>query len=1256
MNGFWMVIGLTVGAAPLSAQESTAPFDLPAEPSQPAVEAPAWGIDEVLGLHLDDGPAPLARWHQMLAWLEAQPDHALALDLADAIGTPPYGLDLEASVLQLTRLRERLSDTRLHARFGEWLAELEWRSAASGMPLDLGEDLYPTWMADFWFLGPLGALTDPEPLWSERGAEGDPEVQLKSSYRTDWGEEVTWQAVRRSPRKATVPGDQQPYHAGGSVYFLSGASLEAGDGFLDLQTGDSVRVLWNGQVVFFRKTGGHSSAGSWFRIPVRFDAGINTLLVVTDGNRYIEFGARLLDDQARAIQAPGATLEQLLQASVERRDGEEPTASARGEVIWDPRSALGDSQPERLLAAWRALHRGRPDIAALAEAPEDAAWTTRWMRLRHAALEQAGTYLPEEVQRQRLIALEEELAAQGGVPIGVEQSRIHRLLREDKPLEAQAAWQALSTRAELTPSLTWTQIWIADALDEHGWLAHQAILDACEAWPEIPEFREALVQAYARRGNAVLAREHSITALRLGSRDEAMVRQAAQGLASVPSDERRAWLLATLERWAHLHRSDRSYEWLLQDTLVTLGQRDLAIERAKRLAESRPNALEPWNRLLSLVAGGGAGAGDGNFDMALAQLKRLEPATELVLEYERHEGLPVEADSFFRAFAPDAEFAWQAADGLEKSSTVEVLDSGMIYLYPDGSRVGRVMTITKAEDRTGTEELHEIPASGIPLLAQVRKADGSLRQPVMVQGAWAMPSLDPGDAVEMQFETRTQDAWGAPVDLGIWRFASAQRPFALSRYVVYVPKGLPVEVRTRNFVGSHVTEPWGNGTVHVLTTERQARVEQEPLMPSDVEVLPVARFAADRTTLALEQEWRAFLQVSQDLPLELERGLDAWVAELPGEASAEEKAQWLFDRLHDELVEFDGSANPAEVWFAKRGQPILLFAALLERAKVPFTWGLMTQGQSPELDPNPVRLFENLELSAGLILRIEGDNTVLWQVPPQRKGVALGTLPDGTGGAKVMLLEEDGTREETLPRRGLGEPWKNFLHLDLTVQPDGSAQVVGTWSIQTLDGMLLRRQIAQAPAQQRDAFVRQVVARFAPGVDLSDFTVVDRDQRGAPIQVRFEGTRPDFLESTPTGFKADLRLPNAGLSTGLGPSQRNWPLAARFLLKDRFEVSVTLPEGWSVVGGPQPFVEEREGFLHRLDIAPEPGEPWRLEKTFLVRGMWLAPDEVPRFLERAAELEREEARPLLIQPLAAETPPAPTDPEEAQKESSEDSD
>ncbi len=1178
----------------------------------------------VVSMELLDDRMPLVKFEEGLRVLASEPNSFLVVDLIEAMGGIPDGADLESLVSELSKLRSEVSNATARTMIGNWLSQLEWKSCASELPLNLGEDLYGDWFGKFWWVGPLGALTDPEPMWTELKAGNNPEQDLKADYLSTWGTKLEWNELQRAPRSNTIPGDNQPYLSGGLVYFLTGAKLREGRGWLEIESGQSVRVVWNGEQVLFRKKGGLSQVGSRFLVPVHFKNGVNSLLLVSDGSQWMDVGVRLLTEAHTTISPSSVTLEELINA--EYLPLEEGASPLWATVSVDRRLPMGEGPFAPVLQAMRHRNNGRMDLALAVPAPEGGQPLVAWRRLAHEVLGYAG-YLPDEVKHARRLELEQALLEEGGLGLAVATRRLRRLVEEDKGIEAASDLEVLRALMGPTPSLDWASLHIAGELDEEGVLLRRALQDACAAWPADAELRGSLAENLGQAGNGVQAMEHAIAAIRLGNDDEGVLKWAVQGLAGRPEDARRNWLLGVLERRVALYPAIWSWEHQLQNTLKSFDMGDLALNRKLVHAEKYPGDLGSWQRLLTGYMERGASFGDPAFDKVMARLERLEPAQNLVLAERRVAGQTVSADAFFAAFAPDEAAAWQAAEDLTNASTVEVLDSGMVYLSPDGTALGRVHTITLALDRKGTEDLHEVPAAGTPLLARVRKQDGSFREPVMVEGSWVMPSLDAGDAVEMRFEWGSEGTWGAPGSLGMWRFASFERPFGLSRYVVFVPPGLDVELRSEHFVGAHVTEQWGGGTVHVMTAEHIPRQETEPLMPSYVEILPCAQFATDKDLSAPEQSWRQTALVIEDLPLELGQALDVWIGELDETLSPGEQARLLYDRLAKRLVDFGGSAAVGEVWFRKRGQPILLYGALLRRAGIAFEWALLEKGVSPEVDPEPVALFENQGSYGQPVIRIQDGERVIWQVPPGSKGTPFGMIPDAMAGAKVLVLHEKGTSFQELSRDQLQDSWNTDLDLNWTVKADGTATLKGTWSITTSDGAGLRRQLAQAAKAQRDGFVRRYVPSFVPGLDLGEYEIKDLQTPGAPFVLTFEGTRPDFLETTERGYKVELRLPNTGLSTGLGPSQRIWPLAARMSNRLHLNVTVTYPDAWTVTAGPQSFSEERLGYRHSILVGNEK-QTWSLERIFELRGLLLQADEMPSFLERAAELEREESRPL----------------------------
>jgi len=222
-------------------------------------------------------------------------------------------------------------------------------------------------------------------------------------------------------------------------------------------------------------------------------------------------------------------------------------------------------------------------------------------------------------------------------------------------------------------------------------------------------------------------------------------------------------------------------------------------------------------------------------------------------------------------------------------------------------------------------------------------------------------------------------------------------------------------------------------------------------------------------------------------------------------------------------------------------------------------------------------------------------------------------------------------RMEELSRNQLEDSWSIDMDVSYTLDADGSARVQGQMRITNAQGAVLREQLSQTGAAQREGAARNMVAQMVPGLDLSSFDFPGLDRRGEHFELRFEGRVPGFVRRAGGEHLVDLRLPPTNLSTSLGPAQRTWPLALRVTQRSRARVRVDPGSAWRIVGAPTGFREEREGYLHALELKTG-GKLWEATRTFVLRGLELDAEEMPAFLRRAAELEREETRPLKLEP------------------------
>ena len=445
---------------------------------------------------------------------------------------------------------------------------------------------------------------------------------------------------------------------------------------------------------------------------------------------------------------------------------------------------------------------------------------------------------------------------------------------------------------------------------------------------------------------------------------------------------------------------------------------------------------------------------------------------------------------------------------------------------------------------------------------------------------------------------------------------------------MFVPSGLPGRLDVRNFDGTHEELAREGGTVHVLTAS-YPRFIDEPLRPSDIEVLPVAAYGGDRARDDELLQWESRLASLSELPADLEREVAAFVAEHTRPEPLA-MAEALYRALDQRVREQGGEARAAQVWWLQRGLPLFLLAALYERAGVPFEWALMERGVAPELDPEPVAAFAGQRPIQRFALRLgvvdaSGDN--VWIVPSGQTGFAFGALPAQMVGAAEWFSGSTGWRPEELPRTQLEATWDADIDLVYRLDAQGDALVRGSFVVSTAQGDVQRRQLREATAQRRDSFARQRVNAVVRGLDIVSASFeLDSEKPGTTLV--FEGRLPGFVAARGEEFTRATAAPAAG--AGRGPRAGGAEVAARVPGFDAREVRATLELGdaWRFVGGPNPTTEVREGLAVEVKVDATDEARCLLEQRAVRRGFVVASEEMPGFLARMGELEAEFRRPL----------------------------
>jgi tetratricopeptide (TPR) repeat protein len=1159
----------------------------------------------------------------ILRALEARPDAPLAIEALHVLDWHDDGITRD-EVARLLALVPRLTDGEavFQAR-GLALREAErWRFSDAPFPADL--DGGGRSVSHWHVVGPLGPLDHRAPAAmdappSSPELAGAPDA---AQYVAADGRPREWVLCQRLNRADWFVHPCSYVHPAGGVTYAA-AFIKARQplerAVLEVRTPGAFRAWWNGALVHDERRATPSAVGERFLADVEVGDGWNVLLVRLVTDEDAPLGARLLDPAGREVEIDDFALDP---ASVTAAKSSGTAVALRTQRLG---ADVSDGSFGPALAAARALIAERPDLAlAVAPPADDPRGLAAWRLVRLRALN-GSNHMPDEVERRMTLELLATLATEGPY-FGLARSlRVRQLQREDRPLDALAAAEEWVAAAPDLAAARLARVACLGQLDRSGVMRRIALEEVCLAHPEHSDARVALAEARLEAGDEVGAQMDFWRALQ-GDATEERALGVVLGYARRTGDEARVrFLLERTEEWWRANPHDGATRRRVESLYEELGRRrDVLATRELALGMHPEQPDLHWEV--------------GEYHLRLGEVERarealrrelaLDPADPTTRETLRLLGEEDLVERFFAEFAPDIDAALERAESVTDASVIEALDSGLVYLFPDGSSHARFHTLSVPRDRKGTEALHEHPLEDDVRLARIRSKDGRELEPIEIDGTWTLPSIEPGDVVEFVWDTYAPGVPGAPPDERGWRFSSFEKAFPTSRWVMFVPTGLPGRLDVRNFDGTHEVLERAGGTVHVLTAS-YPRFVDEPLRPSDIEVLPVAAYGGDRARDDELQLWDMRLRSLCELPADLEREVGEFVTEhtRPEPLAT---AEALYRALDERVREQGGEARAAQVWWLQRGLPLFLLAALYERAGVPFEWAVMERGVSPELDPEPVEAFAGQRPVERFALRlgvVDSSGEHVWIVPTGQPGTAFGALPPQMAGAAAWVRGSEGWRTEELPRTQLEATWDADIELVYTLDPKGDAAVRGRFVVGGPAGDAQRRQLREAPAQQRNGHARQMVNAVVRGLDIAEASYdLDAAEPGAILV--FAGKLPGFVAARGEEFIADPPFLPLGLDQGLGPAERKWALVFRASTRVRVRATLELGETWRLAGGPNPTTEAREGLA--IDVTVDAADETRclLEQRAIRRGFVVAAAEMPAFLARMGAVEAEFRRPL----------------------------
>jgi transglutaminase-like putative cysteine protease len=558
-----------------------------------------------------------------------------------------------------------------------------------------------------------------------------------------------------------------------------------------------------------------------------------------------------------------------------------------------------------------------------------------------------------------------------------------------------------------------------------------------------------------------------------------------------------------------------------------------------------------------------------------------------------------------------------------RSPAVIVLDRTVTRVYPTGARLTLTHNIIQVLAKDGADKFGEvkIPDGADILLLRTVKRDGSTREPEDIAGkdTVSVPDLEVGDYVEFEYVDPAPAPAAFPGGfLGErFYFRSFDAPLDRSEYVVVTPAEMALQIDARGDAPAPTLETRDGLAVRTFATTRMPQVIAEPQATPYAEWIPSVRVASG---LSLEG-WRDFLR---DGHLIAERAnpqlTEIALRETKGLATVEEKVRALDRWVRRAITKSGGSLDdPATFTLARgEGNRTTLLAALCRAAGVPFEIWLARSAQAPRLDG----ALPDLEAFDQPVLAIArgGGAPPLFVDPRFRHGPA-GFIVWPLRGQPALVLGDGPLRTETV-----AAPSDDDRHVELEarLEPSGAAEVSVVERLRGAAALDWREALEKLPADRvRPEFEVRTLARLFPGSTLRELSWehADDDEQTFVVKYKFQvaqlARRVKGALVLPAPFPAMLGRNYVGVGARKTPlfvdQATPSKLVGTFLLPPKTEARLAPPVSLS-------------GFGSLVQTVTREADVLRLESTFTLPHLRVAPADYPKFVEYTTALDRAEAR------------------------------
>ncbi len=1179
-----------------------------------------------------------ARAASLLELIERDPAHPLveiALRMI-AWGVPDDPRPVSERVLAL-------DPARLSPAAASLLVDLQSKQRAKLAP---GEPV-PKWEHDHLYPGcfthglALGPLSDP--------FEREARTQLFSSPGFDrehdglFGRTLRWQPLDR-------PIAVSSFDLDGALSSSSGWALSAfffdlrggGPGWIELDFGDAAGPGWvsilSAHDDGFRGTLGDPSCefslngaatvvidflaeerSAVQREPAVFRDGRNRLLVASSLGARVRFSVRVLGANGRAqAELVEATEDGPLGRVVAGQPPPTPFPTAE---TWLESLARRGPDTEALLGMARIFDgRFAAGLLNLQNAVR-AAPDRSGPRMLLAEAYNRSSYLPEAWASSRARERIEELVAESPEHVRMQIALAHILAPEDREEEAIAGLNALAQRWPTGTAASLALAWVYPRLDLEV-PAERALLEAAARAPASPHVHGQLAAHWEEVGLRARGLENQMQALAAGADASELgnlaARQAELGrVAEAEASHGAAVALRTGEE--ELSSLADYYERI---------QRHADADRIFAELESLRPHESSWSLRRADVA-----HRRGDRDGELAHLRRAlhrEPSSQTARKRILALTGTEETEEFFERWAIDVPSELQGFDPAKWSDhVVRAIVGAVVKVFEDGAIEQWTHARDVARDLEGCESLgRQGPNDEMMQVATIKAADGKQYEAVLVDGEYVMPSLEPGDAVEVVSRSFTPAPADGIVRTGQWLFASIEGPFHLSRYVISIPKTLDLRMVLRNFTGEHTTREEGGNVMHLFVLREVDRVVPEPLSPPPDWYLPWVQFGMDRKRECIAEELAREVVLPTRVTPEIAESAAKATA---GATSAAQRAALLHAFVGGALDKRDDDvrSSATAALLTRAGSGTFLYSALLAAADIEHEifW---SRGIAPEaeFEPDPAFLDAERWMNRFYVLVRPGDAEETWCDMSHK------TLPYGmlvTDAPRASAFGTKSKRWIEMPDVPLAERAPGQSHtISIVLGSERAAEVEVDVQLLGNVGHVVKEQLRDEPKAQLKRTVSRIATQVIPGLDVADYELRGLESEREPLSFWAKGKHKAFLDETRGELACKLPIPPLQLSTAVaGEGDRKQSFFLPTVIVQRTRVSIEMPEGMTLVQPLQEVREECHGASYRLVLEPDGARAFTIVREFVSPPLLLQPSEFAAFAafaKRVDEAERARLR------------------------------